>query len=79
MFLKLISELSDTVAACLVDITDVSSGLGQLEGAAVSDLIGRLSLARTRPRLGAWLYPLEGGHRCSATTCGPHTRHFYSL
>ena len=36
--LQLISELSDTVAACLVDITDVSSGL-ELEGAAVSDLI----------------------------------------
>ncbi|KAH9062010.1 cyclin-dependent protein kinase inhibitor [Lactarius vividus] len=35
---QLISELSDTVAACLVDITDVSSGL-ELEGAAVSDLI----------------------------------------
>ncbi|KAI0285103.1 hypothetical protein BGY98DRAFT_930604 [Russula aff. rugulosa BPL654] len=35
---QLISELSDTVAACLVDITDVSVGL-ELEGTDVSHLI----------------------------------------
>ncbi|KAI0269321.1 hypothetical protein BC834DRAFT_820621 [Gloeopeniophorella convolvens] len=35
---QLISELSDTVAACLVDITDVSVGV-EHEGAVVSDLI----------------------------------------
>ncbi|KAI0069093.1 ankyrin [Artomyces pyxidatus] len=35
---QLISELSDTVAACLVDITDVSVGLA-LEGEEVSELI----------------------------------------
>ncbi|THH13892.1 hypothetical protein EW146_g6378 [Bondarzewia mesenterica] len=35
---QLISELSDIVTACLVDITDVSSGLA-LDGQAVNDLI----------------------------------------
>lgn len=35
---QLISELSDTVTACLVDITDVSSGFA-LDGQAVNDLI----------------------------------------
>ncbi|KAI0047270.1 cyclin-dependent protein kinase inhibitor [Auriscalpium vulgare] len=35
---QLISELSDTVTACLIDITDVSVGLA-LEGDAVSELI----------------------------------------
>lgn len=37
-FSQLISELSDTVAACLLDLTDLSSGL-KFEGAAANDIL----------------------------------------
>ncbi|KAJ7047678.1 cyclin-dependent protein kinase inhibitor [Mycena alexandri] len=37
---QLISELSDTVAACLLDLTDLSSGL-QFEGSAATDIFAQ--------------------------------------
>lgn len=48
---QLISELSDTVAACLLDLTDLSSGL-KFEGAGVSDIVTKQLTAERTPFVG---------------------------
>ncbi|KAJ3561155.1 hypothetical protein NP233_g10369 [Leucocoprinus birnbaumii] len=48
---ELISELSDTVAACLLDLTDLSSGL-KFEGAAANDILAQQLLSDSSPPSG---------------------------
>ncbi|KAJ7228963.1 cyclin-dependent protein kinase inhibitor [Mycena pura] len=45
---QLISELSDTVAACLLDLADLSSGL-KFEGSAATDIVAQ-QIMNERPR-----------------------------
>ncbi|KAF8076069.1 cyclin-dependent protein kinase inhibitor [Lyophyllum atratum] len=48
---QLISELSDTVAICLLDLTDLSSGL-KFEGSAANDIFAQQILAERTPPMG---------------------------
>lgn len=48
---ELISELSDTVAACLLDLTDLSSGL-KFEGPAANDILAQQILSDSTPPSG---------------------------
>ncbi|KAG5716083.1 Ankyrin repeat protein nuc-2 [Termitomyces sp. T112] len=47
----LLSELSDTIAVCLLDITDLSSGL-KFEGSAANDIFSQQILAERTPPMG---------------------------
>ncbi|RDB20514.1 Ankyrin repeat protein nuc-2 [Hypsizygus marmoreus] len=48
---QLISELSDTVAICLLDLTDLSSGL-KFEGSAANDIFAQQITAERTPPMG---------------------------
>ncbi|GLB33490.1 putative cyclin-dependent protein kinase inhibitor [Lyophyllum shimeji] len=48
---QLISELSDTVAICLLDLTDLSSGL-KFEGSAANDIFAQQILTEHTPPMG---------------------------
>ncbi|KAF4574677.1 ubiquitin-protein ligase peroxin 12 [Pleurotus pulmonarius] len=50
---QLISELSDTVATCLLDLTDLSSGL-QFEGSAATDIFTQQLMMERAPHMGPY-------------------------
>ncbi|KAJ7507446.1 hypothetical protein B0H11DRAFT_1967103, partial [Mycena galericulata] len=58
---QLISELSDTVAACLLDITDLSSGL-RFEGSAATDIFAQ-QIMNERPQHMGPFHDLENNLR----------------
>lgn len=60
--LQLISELSDTVAACLLDITDLSSGL-MVENPGVNDLIFSHQIALERSSHAGPFHAMESNLR----------------
>jgi CDK inhibitor PHO81 len=66
-FLQLISELVDTVAACLLDITDLSAGL-KVEKPAVNDLIFSHQIATERSSHTGPFHALEGDLRRAVST-----------
>ncbi|KAJ8522978.1 hypothetical protein ONZ45_g506 [Pleurotus djamor] len=63
---QLISELSDTVAACLLDLTDLSSGL-QFEGSAATDIFTQQLMVERAPQMGPYR-DLENSLRKAVTT-----------
>lgn len=58
---QLISELSDTVAACLLDLTDLSSGL-KFEGSAATDIFAQ-QIMNERPQQMGPFHDLENNLR----------------
>ncbi|KAJ7667694.1 cyclin-dependent protein kinase inhibitor [Mycena polygramma] len=58
---QLISELSDTVAACLLDLTDLSSGL-RFEGSAATDIFAQ-QIMNERPHQMGPFHDLENNLR----------------
>ncbi|KAJ7638577.1 cyclin-dependent protein kinase inhibitor [Roridomyces roridus] len=58
---QLISELSDTVAACLLDLTDLSSGL-RFEGSAATDILAQ-QIMNERPQHMGPFHDLENNLR----------------
>ncbi|KAG6919274.1 hypothetical protein DXG01_007406 [Tephrocybe rancida] len=62
----LISELSDTIAACLLDLTDLSSGL-KFEGSAANDIFAQQMLAERTPPVGPFR-DLENNLRMAVAT-----------
>ncbi|KAJ7499234.1 cyclin-dependent protein kinase inhibitor [Mycena latifolia] len=63
---QLISELSDTVAACLLDLTDLSSGL-KFEGSAATDIFAQ-QIMNERPQHMGPFHDLENNLRKAVTT-----------
>lgn len=63
---QLISELSDTVAACLLDLTDLSSGI-RFEGPAATDIFAQQILNERPPHMGPF-HDLENNLRKAVTT-----------
>jgi CDK inhibitor PHO81 len=63
---QLISELSDTVAACLLDLTDLSSGL-RFEGSAATDVFAQ-QIMNERPQHMGPFHDLENNLRKAVTT-----------
>ncbi|KAJ7688424.1 cyclin-dependent protein kinase inhibitor [Mycena rosella] len=63
---QLISELSDTVAACLLDLTDLSSGL-RFEGSAATDIFAQ-QIMNERPQHMGPFHDLENNLRKAVTT-----------
>lgn len=62
---QLISELSDTVAACLLDLTDLSSGL-RFEGSAATDIFAQ-QIMNERPQHMGPFQDLENNLRKAVT------------
>ncbi|KAK0490676.1 cyclin-dependent protein kinase inhibitor [Armillaria novae-zelandiae] len=65
----LISELSDTVAACLLDITDLSSGL-KFEGPGANDIFTQQLMTERTPHVGPF-HDLEKNLRKAVTSADP--------
>ncbi|KAJ6539036.1 cyclin-dependent protein kinase inhibitor [Mycena capillaripes] len=63
---QLISELSDTVAACLLDLTDLSSGL-RFEGPAATDIFAQ-QIMNERPQQMGPFHDLENNLRKAVAT-----------
>ncbi|KAG6850051.1 hypothetical protein H0H93_001867 [Arthromyces matolae] len=63
---QLISELSDTIAICLLDLTDLSSGL-KFEGPAANDIFAQQILAERTPPMGPFR-DLENNLRSAVAT-----------
>ncbi|KAF8211453.1 cyclin-dependent protein kinase inhibitor [Mycena galopus ATCC 62051] len=63
---QLISELSDTVAACLLDLTDLSSGL-KFEGSAATDIFAQ-QIMNERPQQMGPFHDLENNLRKAVVT-----------
>ncbi|KAJ7122752.1 cyclin-dependent protein kinase inhibitor [Mycena epipterygia] len=63
---QLISELSDTVAACLMDLTDLSSGL-RFEGSAATDIFAQ-QIMNERPQHMGPFHDLENNLRKAVAT-----------
>ncbi|KAJ7233137.1 cyclin-dependent protein kinase inhibitor [Mycena haematopus] len=63
---QLISELSDTVAACLLDLTDLSSGL-KFEGSAATDIFAQ-QIMNERPQQMGPFHDLENNLRKAVAT-----------
>ncbi|KDR83451.1 hypothetical protein GALMADRAFT_274898 [Galerina marginata CBS 339.88] len=63
---QLISELADTVAACLLNITDLSSGL-KFEGPNANDIIAQQILTETTPPPGPFRDLESNFHKALAT------------
>ncbi|KAJ6567179.1 cyclin-dependent protein kinase inhibitor [Mycena vulgaris] len=63
---QLISELSDTVAACLLDLADLSSGL-RFEGSAATDIFAQ-QIMHERPQHMGPFHDLENNLRKAVTT-----------
>ncbi|KAF7355038.1 Ankyrin repeat protein nuc-2 [Mycena sanguinolenta] len=63
---QLISELSDTVAACLLDLTDLSSGL-KFEGSAATDIFAQ-QIMNERPQQTGPFHDLENNLRKAVAT-----------
>ncbi|KAJ7162538.1 cyclin-dependent protein kinase inhibitor [Mycena crocata] len=63
---QLISELSDTVAACLLDLTDLSSGL-RFEGSAATDIFAQ-QIINERPQHMGPFHDLENNLRKAVAT-----------
>ncbi|KAF7353059.1 Ankyrin repeat protein nuc-2 [Mycena venus] len=63
---QLISELSDTVAACLLDLTDLSSGL-RFEGSAATDIFAQ-QIMNERPQQMGPFHDLENNLRKAVAT-----------
>ncbi|KAK0206214.1 cyclin-dependent protein kinase inhibitor [Desarmillaria ectypa] len=66
---QLISELSDTVAACLLDITDLSSGL-KFEGPGANDIFMQQLMTERTPYVGPF-HDLEKNLRKAVTSADP--------
>lgn len=66
---QLISELSDTVAACLLDITDLSSGL-KFEGPGANDIFTQQLMTERTPHVGPF-HDLEKNLRKAVTSADP--------
>ncbi|KAJ7179427.1 cyclin-dependent protein kinase inhibitor [Mycena filopes] len=63
---QLISELSDTVAACLLDLTDLSSGL-RFEGSAATDIFAQQIMNERVQQMGPF-HDLENNLRKAVAT-----------
>ncbi|KAG6866499.1 hypothetical protein C0991_003043 [Blastosporella zonata] len=68
---QLISELSDTIAVCLLDLTDLSSGI-KFEGSAANDIFAQQILAERTPPMGPYR-DLENNLRIAVAAREPGT------